>query len=69
MFLKISRFLRRYYTERFATTIFSVIGVKFIHFRKAFDSVDHEVLLYKMQTCGFYGNASVTMAGQLPGKL
>lgn len=27
-----------------------------IDFRKAFDSVNHEVLRYKLQTCGFYGN-------------
>ena len=47
---------------------FLIIGVIFIDFRKALDSVDHEVLLYKMQACGFYGNASVTMTGQLPGK-
>ena len=33
-----------------------VIGVIFIDFRKAFDSVDHEILFYKMQACGFYGN-------------
>ena len=27
-----------------------------IDFRKAFDSVNHEVFRYKPQTCGFYGN-------------
>ena len=33
-----------------------VIGVIFIDFRKAFDSVDHDILFYKMQACGIYGN-------------
>ena len=32
------------------------MGVIFIDFRKAFDSVNHEVLSYKRQACGFYGN-------------
>ena len=32
------------------------MGVIFIDFRKAFDSVNHEVLSYKLQACGFYGN-------------
>ena len=33
-----------------------VVGVIFIDVRKAFDSVNHEVLSYKLQACGFYGN-------------
>ena len=33
-----------------------VVGVIFIDFRKAFDSVNHEVLSYKLQACGFYEN-------------
>ena len=32
------------------------MGVIFIDFRKAFDSVNHEVLSYKLQACDFYGN-------------
>ena len=32
------------------------MGVIFIDFRKAFDSVNHEGLSYKLQACGFYGN-------------
>ena len=32
------------------------MGVIFIDFRKAFDSVNHEVLSYKLQACGFYEN-------------
>ena len=32
------------------------MGVIFIGVRKAFDSVHHEVLSYKLQACGFYGN-------------
>ena len=32
------------------------MAVIFIDFRKAFDSVNHEVLSYKLQACGFYGN-------------
>ena len=32
------------------------MGVIFIDFRKAFDSVNHEVLRQKLQACGFYGN-------------
>ena len=34
----------------------NVVGVIFTDFRKAFESVYHEVLFYKMQACGFYGN-------------
>lgn len=33
-----------------------MIGAIFIDFRKAFDSVDHNVLGYKMQACGINGN-------------
>ena len=32
------------------------MGVIFIDFRKAFDSVNHEVVSYELQACGFYGN-------------
>ena len=32
------------------------MGVIFIDVRKAFDPVNHEVLSYKLQACGFYGN-------------
>ena len=34
----------------------NVVGVIFTDFREAFESVCHEVLFYKMQACGFYGN-------------
>ena len=34
----------------------NVVGVIFIDFRKAFETVYHEVLFYKMQACGFYRN-------------
>ena len=34
----------------------NVVGVIFIDFRKALESVYHEVLFYKMQACGFYRN-------------
>ena len=34
----------------------NVVGVIFTDFREAFESVYHEVLFYKMQACGFYGN-------------
>ena len=33
-----------------------VIGTVFIDFRKVFDSVDHNILGYKMQACGITGN-------------
>ena len=33
-----------------------VVRVIFIDFRKAFVSVSYEVLSYKLQACGFYGN-------------
>ena len=34
----------------------NVIGAIFIDFRKAFDSVDHTILNYKMDASGLYGN-------------
>ena len=33
----------------------NVIGTVLIDFRKAFDSVDHSILSYKMDACGLHG--------------
>ena len=32
-----------------------VVGAIFIDFRKAFDSVSHDILYYKMHACGLSG--------------
>ena len=33
-----------------------IVGVVFIDFQKAFDTVSHEILLYKLQAAGISGN-------------
>ena len=45
-----------------------IVGALFIDFRKAFDSVSHDMLYYKMHTCGISGPLINWMLSYLAGR-
>lgn len=42
-----------------------LVGVLFIDFRKAFDTVDHTIMGHKLQQAGFSGNIALTIQDYL----
>ena len=45
-----------------------VVGVVYIDFQKAFDTVSHEILIYKLQAMGFSGGMLNWMVSYLKGR-
>ena len=45
-----------------------IVGALFIYFRKAFDSVSHDILYYKMYACGISGPLINWMLSYLEGR-